>query len=151
MRLDWPEKGLVGWRVQFSTNRKRVIRFFSDRKFNGNRKARTAAQKFADANTQFVEELLNLQRRLVPRSNTKHGMPGITRLDAKPDRPACWIAYWNNVKGIKVQRKFSIKVYGERKARALAVETRLNGIKQFRARYEFLTRRLALDGLDSNN
>lgn len=143
VRVNWPERQLVGWRVQFSSNRKRVIRFFSDRKFKGNRKALAAAQEFATAATRHLQELLHLQRRLNPRSNTRFSIPRITRIEAKNNRSAFWVAYWSNVKGVNTQRKFSVKKFGEREAKSMAIRARLNAIRKHQARFEKLTRQKA--------
>jgi hypothetical protein len=134
-RVDLPGKQLVGWGVRYQRGRKYVARFFTDRAYGGRDEAHAAALRFVSGRRQDGDELLALLRRLSPRKTSRFGLPGVTRLArSPPDRGAFWVAYWNDVHGRKVQRKFSVSVHGEYLARELAIETRRNATKAHRKR-----------------
>ncbi len=126
-RVDQPDKRMVGWRVYVSYEGRRFLRLFSDKQFHGRRGAYAAARRFA-LELGDRSEFLALLRRLKPRQNSRSGTPGVARYDGGPDRGPFWLAYWDE-DGHKVQKKFSVSVHGEERARALAIKTRRNAVK----------------------
>ena len=143
-RVDLPDKQLVGWNVRYQHGREVVSRYFADATHGGRAKARAAALRFASEREQDGGELLALLRRLSPRKNTRSGMPGVARLVRHPpDRGACWLAYWDDARGHKVQKKFSVAVHGEDMARELAIEARRNATEAHRKRLAELLKQTA--------
>lgn len=142
-RVNAPEHDLVGWRIVFSRYRERNCRLFSDKKFGGNKAARQAALAFLGNNTEHIEELTSLMRRLEPRSNTRFDIPGITRVKIADGR-YFWLAYWDE-NGRKVQKKFSIQLYGEDAAKELAIKARKKGVARYVKRFNQLKRQLNLE------
>ena len=134
-RIDEPKKHLVGWRVMYQRVRLRVARHFGDRTHGGRDDAYAAAVRFASERDQDGGELLALLRRLSPRKNSRSGIPGVTRIArSQPDRGAYWLAYWNDGDGRKVQKKFSVSIYGEDAARQLAINAREHATETHRER-----------------
>jgi hypothetical protein len=75
-------------------------------------------------------ERLALLRRFLPRKNSRSGIPGITRIEGGPGRGACWLAYWNDRTGRKVQKRFSVRLHGEDGARKLAAKARFKATER---------------------
>ena len=127
-RVDQPEKRMVGWRVDVFYEGKRFLRFFSDKQFHGRRGAYAAARQFA-LELGDRSEFLALQRRLRPRQNSRSGTPGVGRYEGGERQGPFWVAYWDE-DGRKVQKKFSVSVHGEERARKLATKTRREAVKE---------------------
>ncbi len=127
-RVDRPAKRLVGWDVYVFHEGRRFTRFFSDERFHGREGAYAAARQFA-LTLGDRSEFLALLRRLKPRQNSRSGTPGVARYDGGPDRGPFWLAYWDE-DGRKVQKKFSVSVHGEERARELAFKTRRKAVKE---------------------
>lgn len=145
-RVDRPDRQLVGWHVHYQRGREQVSRFFADRAHGGPDEAHAEALRFAAEREQDGGELVLLLRRLSPRSDTRSGIPGVTRLVRRPpDRGAYWVAYWNDDLGRKVQKKFSVGLHGEDAARELAIEARRQATERHRARLVELLGEAAAD------
>ncbi len=138
-RVDQPAKRMAGWVVQVCYEGRRFTRYFSDKQFKGGRRAYAAARRFA-LELGDRSEALALLRRLLPRQNSRSGTPGVARYDGGPGRGPFWVAYWDE-NGLKVQKKFSVSVYGEGRAQELAFEARRKGVKQHVRRLEQLRKR----------
>jgi hypothetical protein len=127
--------------VRYQRGRKIVSRYFPDSAHGGRDEAHAAALRFASEREQDGGELLALLRRLSPRKTSRFGFPGVARLVRHPpDRGTYWVAYWNDATGHKVQKKFSVSIYGEDMARELAIEARQNATKAHRKRLAELIR-----------
>jgi hypothetical protein len=134
-RVDLPDRQLVGWHVHYQRGREQVSRFFADQAHGGRDGAHVEALRIAAEREQDGGELVLLLRRLSPRSDTRSGIPGVTRLVRRPpDRGAYWVAYWNDAPGHKVQKKFSVALHGEDAARELAIEARRQATERHRLR-----------------
>ena len=127
-RVDRPAKQLVGWVVHVWHERREFRRYFSDKQFHGSKRAYAAARQLA-LEMGDRSEFRALQSRLKPRKNSRSGTPGVARYDGQADRGPYWMAYWDDG-GHKVQKKFSVSVYGEERARELAFKTRQRAVKE---------------------
>jgi hypothetical protein len=148
-RVDLREKQLTGFHVRAWHEGQRIQRFFSDRKFGGKSQALQIAQAFA-AQLGEGSEFRNLLRRLMPRKNSRSGTPGVARYERAEGKRAYWLAYWDE-SGRKVNKKFSVSVYGEERARELAHKARQKATKEYRKRLAELRKQDArlLQGLKS--
>jgi hypothetical protein len=145
-RVDLPDRQLVGWHVHYQRGREQVSRFFADQAHGGPNGAHAEALRFAAEREQDGGELALLLRRLSPRSDTRSGIPGVTRLVRRPpDHGAYWVAYWNDDLGRKVQKKFSVALHGEDVARELAIEARRQATERHRTRLAELLGEVAAD------
>ena len=126
-RVDRPNTRLAGWLVEVWQEGRRIRRYFSDLRHGGRRRAHAAARQFA-LGVGDRSEFLPLLRRLKPRKNSRSGIPGVSRYEGQGRGPF-WLAYWDE-NGRKIQRKFSVSVHGEERARALAIKTRSNAVKE---------------------
>lgn len=128
-RIQLESGRLKGWRVKFSLHRNKVVRVFSDPVYGTTQKARDAAEAFANQEAIYCQEVLSLMRRLYVRNNSRSGVPGVTRVE-RNDRGPNWVAYWDE-NGRKVQKKFAVSVYGEERAKEMAVKARRTGTKPY--------------------
>ncbi len=138
-RVDNPAKWMAGWVVCVCYEGRRFTRYFSDKGFRGRRRAYEAARQFA-LELGDRSEALALLRRLLPRGNSRSGTPGVARYEGGAGRGPFWVAYWDE-NGHKVQKRFSVSIYGERRARELAFETRRRAVKEHVRRLEQLRKR----------
>ena len=141
-RLQIGSRQLVGWRVQFSLHRNKVVRVFSDNIYGSDVAARQAAETFANEESVYCQEVLSLMRRLSVRTNSRSGIPGVTRIEPPAGNPY-WVAYWDE-NGRKRQKKFLINRYGEDDAKALAINARRQGVRPYSRRLNELKSALKL-------
>lgn len=122
-RIDDRAKRMLGWLVQYSVAGRHTRKFFSDLAFGTSAQAQAAAEVFAIKDLGEHQEIRSLRRKLMPRRNTPHGIPGVTRHARPEGTSAFWLACWTQ-DGVRHQKKYSISRYGEREARELAFATR---------------------------
>ena len=140
-RVDRPNTRLAGWLVEVCQEGRRIRRYFSDQRLGGRRRAHAAARQFA-LGVGDRSEFLPLLRRLQPRKNSRSGIPGVSRYEGQGRGPF-WLAYWDE-NGRKIQRKFSVSVHGEERARALAIKARGSAVKEHVKRLSQLRKHDAL-------
>jgi hypothetical protein len=122
-RIDDPAKRMLGWLVRYSVAGRHTRKFFSDLTFGTSGRAKAAAEAFALAHLGEHTEIRSLRTRLLPRKNTPHGIPGVSRYVRPGGTSAFWTAYWTQ-DGVRHQKKFSVALHGEHDARELAFATR---------------------------
>jgi hypothetical protein len=133
-RIDQPEKHNHGFFVRLHRRGKIHSKFFSDKRHGGRPQALAAAQK-------HFQELLKkfgltkpMPRRLwaqIRRLKGSTGMVGVRRIVVKrPDyKQAYWKASWSPRLGVVRKRMFSVRKHGARKAKALAIRARKEGLR----------------------
>jgi len=116
---------MFGWLVRYWVAGRRTRKFFSDRAYGGSsKKAKAAAEAFALEHLPDHQEILSLKRRMLPRRNTPHGIPGVARYVRSGGTSAFWTAYWTQ-NGVRHRKSYSVTKLGEHEARELAFATRL--------------------------
>ncbi len=130
-RIDSDIKRMHSWRVQVQGKSKIVFRHFSDRMHGGKRKALQAAIVYRDALLEQMHDTrYALWRRQRKRRNNTSGIVGVGRYIAREmvggEEVARinWQAFWDGADGKRHSRKFSVKKYGETRAKALACAAR---------------------------
>ena len=125
------------WRAQVSCNGQMTIRCFSDSVQGGKRKALQAAIAWRDALLEQIKDeraAQFIQLRTVLRRDNSSGIVGVARYiarEVKGDRvlsSVSWHAFWADKDGKRQCRKFSVKKYGEKRAKALASIARAEGL-----------------------
>ncbi|MGL4968202.1 MAG: AP2/ERF family transcription factor [Inquilinus sp.] len=115
---------MFGWLAHYWVAGRQTRKFFSDRAYGGSsKKAKAAAEAFALEHLPDHQEILSLRRRLLPRRNTPHGIPGVARYARPGGTSAFWTAYWTQ-DGVRRTKKYSVTKLGEHEARELAFATR---------------------------
>lgn len=130
-RMDDPSRSTHAWLVQVQRHHRISIKMFSDSVWGGKRKALAAAQHWRDQHTEpLAEYAQKLWRRNQLRRNNRSGVTGVARYERKPTprqrTPGApfWVAAWIDEHGAKRTRKFSVKRWGERGAKRMAIEER---------------------------
>jgi hypothetical protein len=137
-RIDQPSHRTHGFFMRVHHRGKIHSAFFPDKKYNGREAALAAAQK----------GLLGLRRKLglprnysrrwnaeVVRRKGRSGIPGVRRVDrknSKGHRVNCWEAHWSPLPGVYRKKRFSVRKYGARKAKKLAMRARRTGVRNMK-------------------
>ncbi|HYE72959.1 MAG TPA: AP2/ERF family transcription factor [Blastocatellia bacterium] len=125
-RIDQPDKYNHGYYVRVTHNLTTKSKFFADKAHGGKRAALKAAKE-------FEEELIaaNSRKKPVPSKRNKSGIIGVCRgiwIEAG-EKVTYWQAAWIDENGNRKNRKFSVKKYGEEKARKMAIKARREGVQ----------------------
>jgi AP2 domain len=131
-RIDVERTSTHAWRVQVVRRSRMVIRYFSDGVFGGKRAALRAAIVFRDALLLALHDArYELWRRNRKRRNNTSGIVGVGRYWARErlrsgrlSERAYWQAFADDGRGARKSRKFSVKMYGEERAKRLAIAAR---------------------------
>ena len=129
-RIDYPPRRDHAWIVQWRHRGQITIsRRFSDGRYGGKRQALAAAIQFRDIALPKREALrYEHWRRGRKRSHNTSGIIGVGRYESlsynKRYVSVYWLASWNDLTGKRHQRRFSVKLHGEHRAKALACRAR---------------------------
>jgi hypothetical protein len=130
-------KHTFGWLVTLQRNHKIHVKFFSDSVYGGKRTAFRIALQYRNALIEAsTPGRYRRWRRTILRRNNTSGIVGVGRYDQVVNRHTdqhrvFWLAYWNDEHGKRRQRRFSVLLYGEQKAKQLAMaerERQLNAV-----------------------
>lgn len=136
-RIDQPSHHTHGFYVRVSHRGKIHSAFFSDKKYGGQEQAFTAAQVYH----------LKLRQALgMPRKSTRRwwaetvrrrgrsGIQGVQRLIDRRSKPwrKFWRATWSPELGVTRKKQFSIRKFGEAKAKHLAIRARRAGVRSMK-------------------
>jgi hypothetical protein len=129
-RIDDDTRRTHAWLVQVQRRSKIIIKMFSDNIFGGKQKALSAALEYRD-------ELIlaapaaerNLWHRTIVRRNNTSGIPGVG-LYQRPSGTEKWVAHWIDENGVRKSRTFSVNIYGNRKAKQLAIAERQHQLER---------------------
>jgi hypothetical protein len=133
-RIDQPPKHNHGFFVRLTRRRKIHSAFFPDRKHGGREQAFAAAQ----VHYLKLREKLGLPRQRSRRWNSqivrrrgRSGIYGVQRVIDRRTKPwrKYWRAIWSPELGKVRRRQFSIRKYGETKAKKLAMRARREGLR----------------------
>ena len=135
-----------GWLVSICLDGKRHHRYFGDETYGSAEGSRRAANEIASRHYELYLELKSLRHRFVVRNTSRSGWPGVSYYEATSTRNAGWLAYWNDpVTGVRSQKWFASKRYGEVEACRLARQTRDEAMLPYRRRYDELLALLEAD------
>ena len=123
-RIDDVTRSTHAWLVQVQRKNRIAIKMFSDGIFGGKGKALSAALRYRDTLIIAVSPAAhNLWHRTIVRRNNTSGIPGVG-FYKRANGAERWVAYWEDENGIRRSRTFSVSIYGNRKAKKLAVAER---------------------------
>ena len=135
-RIDHQRSHTHAWKVIIQRRKTIYTRYFSDGRYGGKTTALQAAKVYRD---QLIARHPPMTRRevcVIRKTNNTSGVSGITRIDSvewnkgRKLRRRYWDAQWPTLSGKPIHRKFSITLYGERRAFQLAVLARRQGLRQ---------------------
>jgi hypothetical protein len=127
-RIDQPEKHNHGYYVRLTRNGDTESRFFPDKSAGGKRAARRAAKEYE---AELLEKAASIKPRpRKPSVRNTSGKVGVSRTSYRSGTEAAeyWQAAWIDGKGTRKSAKYSIKKYGEEKAKRLALRARREGL-----------------------
>jgi len=136
-RIDDDKHRTHAWRVSLKRRGKSHVKNFPDKKYGGKRKALQLAKQFRNELVHKYPALTRKEFANIRRSNNKSGISGVCwyvkpyYLKAGEKREsAYWEASWPTTMGESEYVTFSVKKYGNEKARSLAISARLRGLKK---------------------
>lgn len=131
-RID--HHGPRGWRVSVQRQHRLHTRKFPDHRYGGTAQALDAAQTYRDALLAAHPPMTRRAQCAILKRNNRSGVSGVTRsivLDRRLKAVAptvYWVARWPGENGRAIQRRFSVKRFGEWGAFLKAVEARQHGL-----------------------
>jgi len=134
-RIDQPEKHNHGFFVRLQ--RKGIVHsaFFADLSCGGKRRAFRAAQRHFRSLEKKYQPMTRKRWAEMLRRKGKSGIIGVRRAVVRqPGQPrrVYWQANWSPRSHVVRRRSFSVRKFGERKARALAIMARRIGVQTMR-------------------
>ena len=126
-RIDQPHKHNHGYFVRITRNHKTESKFFPDKSNGGKRAALRAAKEYHTQLQGWAES--QKKKRTKPGARNTSGIVGVNRAVNKTGEEY-WQAAWVDSNGRRRNAKFSIKKYGEEKAKKMARKARREGVKE---------------------
>ena len=136
-RIDQPSHRTHGFFVRISRLGKTYSAFFSDKKFGGKARALAVSKKYYLKLKKLLGVPHKQSRRFwaeTVRRRGKSGIHGVSRVISR--RPGgvlkYWMAAWSPELGVYRRKRFSIRKFGEEKAKALAIRARRAGLRSMK-------------------
>ena len=123
------------WSVCVRRAGRRVADYFPDAVWGGKGLALVAARRFRDELLKRVEPDLRVRRRVPKGARNETGVVGVTmeRYVVGGRVYRRYVAHWSDPETGPMRKRFSVGLYGEEEARALAEEARRKGVARSRA------------------
>jgi hypothetical protein len=127
---------ILGWMVRLRNRGEQTARFFNDVRYGGNRQALQAAKTFRDELEQGRKPYTVRELAQRPSIRNASGTVGIRRhqqVDTRGEsqyRYEYWVAQWIDGLGHRKTRMFSIRKYGNREAKKMALAARRQGVRK---------------------
>ena len=134
-RIDQPEKRTHGFFVRLQRRGISHNAFFADQSHGGKRRALRAAQQYFRILEKKYRPMTRKHWAELLRRKGKSGIIGVRRVVVRRpgrSRRAYWQANWCPRPYQIRRRSFSVRKFGERKARALAIKARRIGVQTMR-------------------
>jgi len=133
-RIDQPEKHNHGFYVRLTRNGKRFAKFFSDIGYGSKEKALSSARRHYAELEKKNPPMSRKAFAQIERRASKTGIVGVSKITkiVKGRAYKFWQATWSPVAGAVRKQAFSIKKYGEAKAKTLAIKARKKGLNEMK-------------------
>lgn len=133
-RIDQPSHRTHGFFLRAFRHGKIFSGFFSDKTYGGRAKALAAAQEHRGKLLKILGLPILKQRRLnaeIVRRRGRSGIHGVQRVIDRKIKPwrKYWQATWSPKPGLARRKQFSIRRFGEEKAKQLAIRARRAGLR----------------------
>ena len=136
-RIDDDHHRTHAWRVSLRRQGKLLVKNFPDKSFGGKRKALKAAKEHRDEVVAAFPPTTRQQMCSIVRRNNKSGIPGVYSYyksyelkDGTIKKIKYWEADWPVGKNESAKASFSVKTYGERAAKRMAISAREEGVSK---------------------
>jgi len=134
-RIDDDVQNAHGWRVSLRRHGKMHVKNFTDKRHAGKRKALQQAKLFRDELLIQYPPMTRQHFCSILRSNNKSGISGVYTYsksymlrDGTVKESWYWEANWPNKRHESVSARFSVKQFGERQAKRMAIQAREQGL-----------------------
>jgi len=136
-RIDQPSRRTHGFFVRLCRLGKTYSAFFSDKKFGGQERALAVSKKYYLKLKKLLGVPPKQSRRFwaeTVRRRGKSGIHGVRRvINRHPGGVSkYWVAAWSPELGVHRKKQFSIRKFGEEKAKALALRARQAGLRSMK-------------------
>ena len=133
-RIDQPSHRTHGFFLRATRYGKTYSAFFADKTYGGRAPAFAAAELYRGKLLKILGRPVQKSRRYwaeLPRRQGRSGIVGVQRMINRRSKPwrKFWQATWSPKPGLVRKQKFSIRKYGETKARQLAIRARRAGVR----------------------
>lgn len=133
-RIDQPSHRTHGFFLRAARQGEIYSAFFSDKTYGGRAAALAAAQEYRGKLLNILGMPAQKSRRFwaeQPRHVGRSGIIGVQRVIDRKVRPwrKFWRASWSPKLGVVRKKQFSIRKFGEEKARLLAIRARRAGVR----------------------
>ncbi|MEM9184669.1 MAG: AP2/ERF family transcription factor [Pseudomonadota bacterium] len=130
-RIDDQKSRCYGWRVSLRRDGTQYVKTFHDKKCGGRDTALELAKEWRDHIAETVAPMSRYKLAQIVRANNQSGITGVCRYTKRHRRAdgsygenSYWEANWPTVPGKHGRATFAVKIYGEAKARELAITAR---------------------------
>lgn len=133
-RIDQPSHRTHGFFLRAARNGEIYSAFYSDKRYGGKAAALAAAQEHRGKLLKILGLPIQKSRRLnaeIVRRKGRSGIYGVQRVIDRKVRPwrKSWRATWSPELGVVRKKQFSIRRFGEEKAKQLAIRARRAGLR----------------------
>jgi hypothetical protein len=130
-RIDQPDKRTHGFFVRLTRHGKVHNAFFADKSYGGKQKALAAAQKHYQSLLKKHGFRSRRDLAQIPRRKSASGIVGVRRFSVPHGKTKVWywMATWSPKRGVLQRRTFSVRKYGEARAKKLAMKARSQGLR----------------------
>jgi len=130
-RIDQSVKHNHGYYVRLTRNGKNFAKFFPDKKCNDKGNALLAAQSFHAGLSSKNPPMPRKKFAQIKRRFSKKGIVGVSKIikEVKGRNYKFWQATWSPKVGTVQKQAYSIKKFGEIKAKELAIKARNKGVR----------------------
>ncbi|MDR0532714.1 MAG: hypothetical protein LBH01_02045 [Verrucomicrobiales bacterium] len=131
-RIDQPDRFNHGFYVRINRDRRKVRKFFSDRANGGKRAALRAAKAYYAEIDRKYPRISRRKNAMIQRRVGVSGILGVCKITKTllGRNYLFWMASWSPRPGVVAKKAFSIRKYGNDRARALAIKARRQGLRQ---------------------
>ncbi|MFK7734180.1 MAG: AP2/ERF family transcription factor [Pseudomonadales bacterium] len=141
-RIDDDIHRTYAWRVSMCRRGKRYVRNFSDKKLGGQEIALNAAKQYRDQLLVRHAPITRQEFSVAKRRNNKSGITGVYTYakrfqlrDGSIRETWYWEANWPTERGESAHESFSVRKYGEKMARQMAIRARERGLQEVEGLY----------------
>ncbi len=136
-RIDQPSHRTHGFFVRVSRRGKIHSAFFTDKRYGGREQALAAAREHQRKLAAKLGAPVVMSRRdwaEIVRRKGRSGICGVQRVIDRQSKPwrKYWRATWSPKLGVVRKKQFSIRKFGEEKARRLAIRARRAGVRSMK-------------------
>ncbi|MEH6551731.1 MAG: AP2 domain-containing protein [Pseudomonadales bacterium] len=135
-RIDDDKYNTHAWRVSLTRQGTRYVKNFPDKKHAGKGKALKLAKQFRDKLLLKYPPMTRKKFCSIVRGNNKTGISGVYTYaksyvlrDGEVKKTDYWEANWPDENSKSVSVSFSVKTYGEDRAKELAIRAREKGLR----------------------